>query len=137
MCRIETSIHSCGHASMPIHEFCPRNPSRLLPNERGACQRGYERSVPLLPSICVRCIELLDRQRKGLCLEDGGDEENAVQAFANKRQAVQKSGVKSCEIDLRRGSDVSEDSDEQRKSACVGDIVLPVGVKGVKIAWQQ
>lgn len=136
MCRIETSIHSCGHASMPIHEFCPRNPSRLLPNERGACQRGYERSVPLLPGICIRCLELLERQRKGLCLEHG-EEENAVEQFVNKRQAVQKSGVKSCEVEMRRGSDVSEDSDGQGKGGSVGDIVLPVGVKGVKIAWQQ
>lgn len=124
MCRIETSIHSCGHASMPIHEFCPRNPSRLLPNEHGACQRGYERSVPLLPSICIRCLELLDRQHS----------DDTFDALGHKRQG-QKNGVKSCEVDLRRDSDVSEDSDEQGKSGHVGDDVLPVGVKGVKIAW--
>jgi len=126
MCRIETSIHSCGHASMPIHEFCPRNPSRLLPNERGACQRGYERSVPLLSSICIRCLELLDRQHS----------DDTFDALGRKRQG-QKNGVKACEVDMRRGSDVSEDSDEQGKSECVEDIVLPAGVKGVKIAWQQ
>jgi len=111
---------------MPIHEFCPRNPSRLLPNERGACQRGYERSVPLLSSICIRCLELLDRQHS----------DDTFDALGRKRQG-QKNGVKACEVDMRRGSDVSEDSDEQGKSECVEDIVLPAGVKGVKIAWQQ
>ena len=131
MCRIETSVHSCGHASMPIHEFCPRNPSRLLPNERGACQRGYERSVPLLPGICIRCLELLDRRRKGLCLEDGDE------GHGDKRQVMQRTGTKGCDVEMRRGSDVSEDSDEQGQSGCAGDIVLPVGVEGVKIAWQQ
>lgn len=122
---------------MPIHEFCPRNPSRLLPNERGACQRGYERSVPLLPSICSRCLELLKHL-------DEEHSEHAVEALGPKRQ-VQRNGVTSCEIDLRRGSDTSEDDDagrsialdEEGKSGYVGAVVLPVGVKGVQIVWQQ
>jgi hypothetical protein len=122
---------------MPIHEFCPRNPSRLLPNERGACQRGYERSVPLLSSICSRCLELLTRL-------DNEHSEPAGEAFVPNCQG-QKHVVKSCEVNLRRGSDTSEDDDsgrsivlnEQGKSGCVGAIVLPVGVDGVQIAWQQ
>jgi hypothetical protein len=122
---------------MPIHEFCPRNPSQLLPNERGACQRGYERSVPLLSSICSRCLELLTHL-------DHQHSEHAVEAFVSNREA-QRHGVKSCEVDLRRGSVTSEDDDfgrsivlnEQGKSGCVGAVVLPVGVKGVQIAWQQ
>ena len=141
MCRIETSIHRCGHASMPIHEFCPRNPSRLLPNEHGACQRGYERSVPLLSSICTRCLELLERN--GTCLVDE-HAEHAVGALSRKRQ-VQTNGVGSCEVDLRRGSDASEDDDsaksillnEQGKPGCVGAVVLPAGARSAQIAWQQ
>lgn len=51
---------------------------------------------------------------------------------------------RSHEIDLRRGSDTSEDDDvgrkimlkEQGKSGCIGAVTLPVGVKGIQIAWQ-
>lgn len=141
MCRIETSIHKCGHASMPIHEFCPRNPSRLLPNEHGACQRGYERTVPLLSSVCSRCLKLLER--KGTCLDSDDSEQSTVEAFQTKRQA-QMIDHQSRDIDLRRGSDTSEDGDtgrkimlkEQGKSGCIGAVTLPVGVQGIQIAWQ-
>lgn len=141
MCRIETSIHKCGHASMPIHEFCPRNPSRLLPNEHGACQRGYERTVPLLSSICSRCLKLLDRE--AIYLDSDDSEQSTVEAFQSKRQA-QMMDHQSREVDLRRGSDTSMEDDtgrnimlkEQGKSGCIGAVTLPVGVKGIQIAWQ-
>lgn len=143
MCRIETSIHKCGHASMPIHEFCPRNPSRLLPNEHGACQRGYERTVPLLSSICSRCLKLLEQ--KGTCPDSDDSEQSvgSVETFQSKLQA-QIVSQRSREIDLRRGSDTSEDDDvgknimlkEQSKSGCIGAVTLPVGVKGIQVAWQ-
>lgn len=129
---------------MPIHEFCPRNPSRLLPNEHGACQRGYERTVPLLPSICSRCLKLLER--KGTCLDSEDSEQSvgSVEAFQSKLQA-QMSSRQSREIDLRRGSDTSEDDEtgrkiilkEQGKSGCIGAVTLPVGVKDIQVAWQE
>lgn len=141
MCRIETSIHRCGHASMPIHEFCPRNPSRLLPNERGACQKGYERTCPLLSSICSGCLQLLDGKS---ALLDDDDSEHVHDHFGSKRQA-QRIGHHSCELDLRRRSDVSEEDDadrrvmlkEQGQNGYMGALVLPAGAKGAQIAWQQ
>lgn len=126
---------------MPIHEFCPRNPSRLLPNEHGACQRGYERTVPLLSSICSRCLKLLDRE--AIYLDSDDSEQSTVEAFQSKRQA-QMMDHQSREVDLRRGSDTSMEDDtgrnimlkEQGKSGCIGAVTLPVGVKGIQIAWQ-
>lgn len=128
---------------MPIHEFCPRNPSRLLPNEHGACQRGYERTVPLLSSICSRCLKLLEQ--KGTCPDSDDSEQSvgSVETFQSKLQA-QIVSQRSREIDLRRGSDTSEDDDvgknimlkEQSKSGCIGAVTLPVGVKGIQVAWQ-
>lgn len=126
---------------MPIHEFCPRNPSRMLPNERGACQKGYERSVPLLSSICSGCLKLLEQ--KGALLDDQGPE-HVVDTFMPQGQQSELDH-QSCEMGVRRRSDDSGDDDaerrvmleEQGESGYLGAVVLPAGAKGVKIAWQQ
>jgi hypothetical protein len=142
MCLIETSIHTCGHASSPIHEFCPRNPCGLLPNEHGACQKGYERNVPLLSSICCRCVELLDRQQNPT-----QHAKRVVKGLGHIRQA-KRSGSKSCEVESKSGDDGSEEEEEdeagrrgmvdgQVKGGRVGAVALPVVVKGLKIARQQ
>jgi hypothetical protein len=69
-----------------------------------------------------------------ICLDEGD----------SKHVQGQRNGGKTCKVECRRGSDVSEEDDERRivldeqvKGDCVRAVVLPIGVEGVKIAWQQ
>lgn len=95
----------------------------------------------MLSSICSRCLKLLDRE--AIYLDSDDSEQSTVEAFQSKRQA-QMMDHQSREVDLRRGSDTSMEDDtgrnimlkEQGKSGCIGAVTLPVGVKGIQIAWQ-
>ena len=133
MCRIETSLHACGHAKMPIHEFCPRNPSRLLPNEDGACKNGYERSVPLLPDICHACRRMVE----GNDGKSGGAECSGERERVNGLRLAKMKTWEVGELVERVDERAERVKDEQKWNFRVGEKSLSLGGRSGEIAWQQ